>query len=725
MSRLLYYIALFLRRQFNFLLPLLTKYGKYLVVGFVLLLVAAAYRDYYLQYAHGPAKSHACAEEVASYTAPYASSAPLDQGWSDYDSEWFYNTTQGSALLPYDFFLVLRDTETDRCLRSPEVMDRFRYIPQEVSDLNPDGLPVGFVKEVYKGPTYKGHKPRRQEYVGFTCAACHTAQIDYEDTSLLVDGGPAMADMVDFLRTLQRSLETAGKPENLGQFTDEVLALDNDYDTAEEVAADLEKWTSTIRHYNTINHSIKIPKTEGGTTQRVPYGNARLDAFGRIYNRVLEHVISREQVRDALLQVVGPTKQPLLTPGEVDIVLEGINETIVGQKGFKKILSRLRESEPPYPGLSRTDMLRVRNAIFNPPNAPVSYPFLWDVPQSDYVQWNGLASNAGAGPLGRNTGEVIGVFAILDWHVDTGISAWWRRFSLSSLVTGQSKKKKAINFDSSADLFNLRRLERHLRSLRSPLWPEELFGGFDPEKLERGERLYAKLCQSCHEVIDRTDPERKIIAIMSGLRKIQTDPAMAKNSVNYAGKSGNFRGTYQSTDVGDILVKDDAPVVVILSAATTGVVTTPDSDKTWLLRFPEWVYTIASAFFDNDIKKTIKRGNYDPDTTSKPFNSLLAYKARPLNGIWATAPYLHNGSVPTLYDLLLPVDAEEGEPRRPEVFYVGSREFDPDRIGFASSDGPFEFDTSRPGNSNKGHVYGAGNLSEEDRMALLEYLKTL
>ncbi|MCG8506663.1 MAG: di-heme-cytochrome C peroxidase [Sphingomonadales bacterium] len=724
MSRLLYYIALFLRRQFNFLLPFLSKYGKYLVFGFVLLLVAAGYRDFYLQYAHAPAKHHACAEEVASYTATYKWSKSLDQGWSVYDSEWFYNTTQGSALLPYDFFLVLRESESGHCLRSPEVMDEFRYIPQKASKLNPDGLPVGFVKEVYKGPKYKGHKPRRQEYVGFTCAACHTAQIDHKGASYLVDGGPAMADMVDFLRTLEASLKAA-KDENLGKFTEEVLALENDYDTAEEVKADLEKWTSTIAHYNFINHSVKYSEREGGASKTVRYGNARLDAFGRIYNRVLEHVISRDQVRDALLQVVGPTKQPLLTPGQVDAVLKGINETIVGQAGFKKILNRLKDGKSPYPGLSDTNMGRVRNKLFNSPNAPVSYPFLWDVPQSDYVQWNGLASNAGAGPLGRNTGEVIGVFAILDWHVDTGLSAWMRRFSIPKLVTGQSEKKKAINFDSSADLFNLRRLERHLRSLKSPKWPKEKFGGFDPEKREHGRRLYAKFCQSCHEVIDRSDPERKIIAMMSSLRKAGTDPAMAKNSVKYTGKSGNFRGTYQSTDVGDILVKDDAPVIVILSAATTGVVTTPDPDKTWLLRFPEWLYTIGSAFLDNDIKKTIKRGNYDPDTTSKPFNSLLAYKARPLNGIWATAPYLHNGSVPTLYDLLLPVDAEEGEPSRPEVFYVGSREFDPKYVGFKSSEGPFKFDTSRPGNSNKGHVYGARNLSEEERMALLEYLKTL
>src|SRR5690606_24698234 len=94
---------------------------------------------------------------------------------------------------------------------------------------------------------------------------------------------------------------------------------------------------------------------------------------------------------------------------------------------------------------------------------------------------------------------------------------------------------------------------------------------------------------------------------------------------------------------------------------------------------------MAASFFDNEIKASVKSGNYLADTTAAPYQSLLSYKARSLNGIWATAPYLHNGSVPSLYDLLLPKkrpgDPEEGE-YRPDEFMVGSREFDPVKVGF-------------------------------------------
>jgi hypothetical protein len=97
------------------------------------------------------------------------------------------------------------------------------------------------------------------------------------------------------------------------------------------------------------------------------------------------------------------------------------------------------------------------------------------------------------------------------------------------------------------------------------------------------------------------------------------------------------------------------------------------------------------------------------------FQAIEAYRARPLNGIWATAPYLHNGSVPDMMDLLKP-PAE-----RPTKFYVGSWEFDPEHLGFdwqTPVPTAFQFDTSITGNSNAGHDFGT-NLGDPDRRALI------
>ena len=83
--------------------------------------------------------------------------------------------------------------------------------------------------------------------------------------------------------------------------------------------------------------------------------------------------------------------------------------------------------------LSPDEQRQLKDTIFNQPNAPVSYPFLWDIPQNDYVQWNGLGANGGLGPVGRNTGEVIGVFGTLDWEAKRG-------YSIAAVLGGQGLK---------------------------------------------------------------------------------------------------------------------------------------------------------------------------------------------------------------------------------------------------------------------------------------------
>jgi mono/diheme cytochrome c family protein len=100
-----------------------------------------------------------------------------------------------------------------------------------------------------------------------------------------------------------------------------------------------------------------------------------------------------------------------------------------------------------------------------------------------------------------------------------------------------------------------------------------------------------------------------------------------------------------------------------------------------------------------------------------------AYQSPPLDGIWMRAPYLHNGSVPTLRDLLKP--AEE----RPKIFYRGYDVYDPIDVGFVTQGfdtarNGWKLDTAERGNGNQGHTYGI-TLAPTEKNALLEYLKTL
>jgi hypothetical protein len=116
----------------------------------------------------------------------------------------------------------------------------------------------------------------------------------------------------------------------------------------------------------------------------------------------------------------------------------------------------------------------------------------------------------------------------------------------------------------------------------------------------------------------------------------------------------------------------------------------------------------------------------------------LAYKARPLAGAWATAPYLHNGSVRNLYQLLLP------QHQRDTSFRIGRSVFDPVQVGLAEgeeNEGGMLFDTAIGGNANTGHEFRDGYTfweegsppqygvigpaySDRERYAIIEYIKT-
>ncbi len=685
--------------------------------------------------------------EKDEFDKPLDNIVYLQQGWRVQDSLWFYNMTQGSNLIPYDFFLHLEQADSTSLFRDNTNMNRYRYLPQAKTKLNPDALPVGMARDTYKDKD----TGKRKTYMGFTCAACHTNQVNYNGIGIRIDGGPAAADMENFLIDLATALEstlaaTENDKEKGERFYSAVLG-ENEYRTKAEIDKDLKKFALQVRTYTEINHPVNQHFEDGNSdcgailhatsSECVThYGFARLDAFGRIYNRVLEHVMNKDE-----LKIILQNTLPNDIWNDVETPLENLfneeDQTHLVVRALAIVQPRLAES-----GHDIHDKVlnALRSEIYNPANGPVSYPFLWDIPQHDYVQWTGLVSNGDIGPLGRNVGQVIGVFGTLDWQVKPG-------WTFNTVLGGQGFGETHIDFRSSINKRNLRRVENHLRSLQSPQWPQHILGEFDRDLVSQGAAIFEQYCVSCHHHIDRDDPDRRVIAHMSNQKTILTDPVTANNAINYSGYSGFVKNEYVGTGMGKITVQRESSLAPLVKFSTQNVVTDWDPDKTPVRRVAEWLYDTLASVFTNKVKTTLKHGDYDPATTVNPFAPLNSYKGRPLNGIWATAPYLHNGSVPNLYELLLPkyrpgdpLTDEFGEPieYRSDAFYVGSREFNPERVGFRDNgyDG-FLFDTSLPGNDNGGHEYAAGitavdansdplpPLSKVQRRALLEYLKTL
>jgi hypothetical protein len=289
-----------------------------------------------------------------------------DQNWAPKDTLWFDNITQGSDLLPYDFFLVLEQPNSRQLFRSNENMNnRYRYLPRVPTYSNPDGLPVGFARDDYKG----------KDFIGFTCAACHTGQINYNGTGIRIDGAPAMADMDSLLTDIAAALRaTSTKPDVRARFVQNVLARGN-YKSEDEITADLAKYAQRITTYRVVNHTD------------VPYGFARLDAFGRIYNQVLQYLVTVPDIKQALSELVDEKRigKDALSEGDFDRIMKKLNDKkVLDGEDSDQIIAGIASS------LSLKQQLYFRNKLFNTPNAPVSYPFLWDIPQHDYVQWNGL-----------------------------------------------------------------------------------------------------------------------------------------------------------------------------------------------------------------------------------------------------------------------------------------------------------------------------------------------
>jgi hypothetical protein len=166
---------------------------------------------------------------------------------------------------------------------------------------------------------------------------------------------------------------------------------------------------------------------------------------------------------------------------------------------------------------------------------------------------------------------------------------------------------------------------------------------------------------------------------------------------------------------GELIYKQSCAACHAFDGAKTGKVTPIDEIGTDRERLDSYTYDLLEN------QNTLYAG-YPWRFTH--FRKTNGYANMPLDGVWLRAPFLHNGSVPTLWDLLSPAA------NRPKDFYRGYDVFDQTKLGFITDvkeeNGVpfFHFDASQPGNSNAGHLYGT-TLSADEKTALIEFIKKL
>lgn len=609
---------------------------------------------------------------LSASTSLFAEVLTVDQGWSDADRSFFYFSPQGSPILPLEFFQALEQPQSDKMFFDKNYLKQTGMIFWDDIKANPLGLPIGLTVDKSR----LGDEP----YLGMNCAACHVTEIKVKDKTALVDGGVSHFDFWAFMSNLNDALQAtytddakfdrfAARIENNGGLTKD----------PDHIRASLRQVMRTGQDWAYRNHTTVAP------------GPGRVDALNVILNQVTSMMLDMPQNARA-------------------------------------------------------------------PDAPVSYPFLWDAPYLDFVQYNGVVPNQGAGALARNVGQVLGVFGQVDLAPST----------------------VPLGYSSSVNVPHLMDLEQKLETLTSPAWVDfvakDLLPALDQTLLAQGALVYDAQCASCHAVIDRQNRgELASIPVKTfALSEIATDPNAALGFAAREVVTGPLNGRKVGVVTGDsfcevthgnaVLAHVDAGVMlhnlssdkqIIEKAAKSLIESSVHSRLTHLSsqirsalgfadtsdQMPDYSEIISSlrqnGMTQNQIVEILEQSSSDKsalfdelvkdhfayqgsDQTCMEVLQTAQYRSRPLNGVWATGPFLHNGSVPTLADLL------KKPAERPATFLVGDGNFMPETVGFSDSNGAqgFVFDTRRPGNSNQGHNYGT-DLSDADKIALMEYLKGL
>ncbi len=350
-------------------------------------------------------------------------------------------------------------------------------------------------------------------------------------------------------------------------------------------------------------------------------------------------------------------------------------------------------------------------ANIQPADAPTRYPFVWNAPIQDHIQWPGFAQN-GDNLLGlaRNLGEVYGVFGT--FHPK------YKMFPYV-LTRMDALANNSANFDG------LSRAEGLIASITPPKWPFPVNAAL----VSQGQAVFNRApeaggCVACHgefpgemrllnnhtwkTPIQDVGTDSREYAILA--RTLPGGPGAIAGSRRPFGSGLNAQST-----------QFDMLGASVIASIIQRALQFPDNADTKAFMAGRPVDKLEMA---GDLKLSFTtKQDAAPDPTCNKQTAPYCYESRVLHGVWAVAPYLHNGSVPTLADLLKPAA------QRPASFAVG-RSYDIVKVGLAAQQpGAYTRVTTdctvrNSGNSRCGHEFGT-QLSDADKTALLEYLKTL
>ncbi len=628
------------------------------------------------------------------------------QGWCEDYRQVYYRMPQGTTFfgLRYDWVANLERPVGRTKLMTREYMESIGYIYDGARLPNPDNpadLPIGL--------TWHLDPKSGQKILDVSCAACHSSQLTYKGTALQIDGGSGGHSLTSnspsqFMTMSVASLFTTWiNPFKFKRFADKVLAgvpATQRRAARAELRSAMKQTLREAAVYAWYNRPSVYPTEEG-------YG--RTDGLGRIANTVFADYLDRSNYRLA--------------------------------------------------------------------NAPVNYPHVWDIWGFDWVQWTGSVKQA----MARNLNEALGVRAHVELKDKAHLFESTAMLPEMHCIETVLQHLKAPRWpdelfgkpDAALAAEGEALFDKTCRTCHGPF-------RFDWEKADqmiaagtsKSDIAPARptLCATCHGPWIGRPGETSL-------------PSGAVSIAQYSAGQGEQHGLYREqtkrdevwqvahtyldyigTDPTSILNFIDNTYDLSALKDTPGgrAATIPKGAKADEKRYiDDWEHVpgaLGLKFIGGQVRYTdyAALGIWDREK-AVPLDvdavddlngfgeednpkAWRGYRPRPLEGVWATAPFLHNGSVPTLYQLLLPPD------ERDTVFYLGRKEYDPGHMGLVTQPFPaaFRYDTRITGNSNRGHAFDDGlcgngviglqredkpgycrRFTEHERLALLEYLKVL
>lgn len=664
--------------------------------------------------------------------------ASTQYGISKDELNKFYSITEGSDIFPYDWLIRLKSAyERDRtmnwergffdslesrtnAIKNPnKTKYLIDYIGLSTSWSSQHPLKTDAFKNEESESDLMGKIPKVRwvngvpstRMVGVNCAFCHTGYIKTELGKKIIDGGQAevnlqrlygdmvissLALIINFEDVLDNFLQQFGYDQNESK------------KIAKEFAIETLKNAKLGTKIKLILKSINIIKepTPWFLEKEVLNVAERYKALFRITHRLekdydLGNELNKRFEYLARFSQGAPKKT---TQGGS---LENPIRFHSSKDGFGRLEAFISAGNRVF--RDREDWVSS--------DAAVGFPSIWDISKKSVYHYTANTNSL----LVRNIGQAMGLGALfLD---DNG--------------------------DSTVNMHNLAELEELAGKIPYPDWnkvfaedakKDESFV-IDLEKVQRGKQIYQQNCATCHSP-NLVGPQKNLVEYkVYSVDEIGTDKNLAINIVKPVNERIGYADLFGKT--GEKMISFYKNKYGVDNKIIANWIGTEQRGKPWIR--------------DTYSQKIQEQGRQENYSQIQP---QAGYQARDLKGVWATAPYLHNNSVPTLRDLL------EVDTKRPQIFERGINYFDPVKVGLKQryeydkdksslilpisrknkveevvsqfkiknchyKKGNTEetvwatdvcFDVKESGNSNKGHNYGV-DLKEYEKQDLIEFLK--